>query len=132
VFEWVHTSLYDVDDRVCGALGHGRDVTARAREERQATLDRKILRALYDTVNVALWAIDEAGTFLVQDGRASMIPPGTLVGANVFALPGGGDGDADVRRALAGEAKHNVMMMAGRTGRAGWCRWRRSGRATPR
>jgi rsbT co-antagonist protein RsbR len=114
VFEWVHTCLYDVDDRVCGALGHGREVTARAREERLAALDRKILRAMYDTVNVALWAIDEAGTFLVQDGRASMIPPGTLVGANVFALPGGGEGDADVRRALAGEAKHNVMMMAGR------------------
>ena len=115
VYEWVHTCLYDGDDRVCGAQAHGRDVTARALQERQVTLDRRILRALYDTVNVALWAIDEAGTFLVQDGRASMIPPGTLVGANVFALPGGGgEGDAEVRRALAGEAKHNVMAMAGR------------------
>jgi rsbT co-antagonist protein RsbR len=120
VYEWVHTCLFDADDRVCGALCHGRDVTARAAQDRQAALDRRILRAIYDTVNVALWVIDAAGTFLVQDGRASGAPPGTLVGSNVFTFnPPDSEGRAEVQSALAGVAKHNIMEMHGKN----WESW---------
>ncbi|MBL9102371.1 MAG: PAS domain-containing protein [Myxococcales bacterium] len=112
-FEWLHACLYDADDRVCGAHCYGREVTARVAEAGQVALERRLLRAMAQSLNVGVWAIDGEGGFLLYEGRASQAPPGSLVGANIFALPGTEHGHSALREALAGQAKHNFMEMVG-------------------
>lgn len=116
VFEWLHTCLFAADGAVCGAALHGREVTDRVAAERQGALDHKILRALLETLPMVLWAIDADGIFKIQDGRAAMVPPGTMVGQSIFSLYGDA---AELRRAVAGEANHAISSEFGKV----WESW---------
>ena len=76
------------------------------------------LRAIFDNLELATWAVDMAGTIIVSEGgalRALGIPPGTLVGTNFFAIFGRGDGAANMHRAMAGEPVTATHVENGRT-----------------
>ena len=76
------------------------------------------LRAIFDNLELATWAVDMDGTIIVSEGgalRALGIPPGTLVGSNFFAVYGRGDGADNMRRAMAGESITATHVDHGRT-----------------
>lgn len=114
VFEWRRQQLVDADGAVRGAICFGCDVTIRTGVEQQRALDSQLIAAICEHVNVALWATDDKGVFLYQDGRASGVPARTLVGMNVFDLPSDEGGAADMRAALAGATKHNTKEQHGK------------------
>jgi rsbT co-antagonist protein RsbR len=113
VFAWQHACLFDADGRVCGAVCHGREVTTQAAADRLARRDQAILRVVHQTLGMVLWAIDTRGTFVIQCGRAAMVPEGSLVGQNILTLYGSGDGEA-IRAALRGEPDHGVSSQYGK------------------
>ena len=91
-----------------GALCFGIDITARAREERQISTERSVLRALLDNLPMSAWVLDPDGNYLLSDGKGLEFigaKPGQLVGLNAFevfsAIP---DALAVLRRGLDGEA----------------------------
>jgi rsbT co-antagonist protein RsbR len=87
--------------RVHGHLREG----ARAELERRA----EILRAMLDTVPVAVWAIDPEGTFFFQDGKGlgrAGVTPGQELGKDLFEVYAGQKFLEWVRDAMAGEATH--------------------------
>jgi rsbT co-antagonist protein RsbR len=114
VFEWWPRRRLGADGAVVGATCHGRDVTERAAAERQSALDRQMLAAIYDNLQIAAWAIDARGTFLVQEGRATLPAPRALLGMNLFELFGQNPAMADIRRGVAGEPSHTLTEEVGR------------------
>jgi rsbT co-antagonist protein RsbR len=112
VFEWLHRCVYAADGSPRGAVCYGRDVTARLAAERERVVEHQLLAAIAAHMSVALWAIDERGVFVYQDGRASRAPPRSMLGMNAFEVMQP-DGLADVRAVLAGELRHNRMELAG-------------------
>ncbi len=113
VFEWRRQQLVDADGAVRGAICFGCDVTIRTGVEQQSALECQMIATICEHVNCALWATDETGKFLYQDGRAAGVPPGTLVGMSVYDIPSEDNG-ADVRAAMAGATKHNTKEQGGK------------------
>lgn len=112
VFEWLHRCVYAEDGSLRGAVCYGREVTARAAAERERAIERQLLAAIIEHMSVSLWAIDERGVFLYQDGRASQAPPRSMLGVNAFeVIPPAGQ--AELRAVLAGELRHNRMELEG-------------------
>ncbi|AKT38105.1 STAS domain-containing protein [Chondromyces crocatus] len=115
------------------ADGHSRHLSCRmARPDEGPTIhgslhqhlveaDPVCKEALFDAIAahlpVGIWALDEEGKFLLQEGATTQsmgLAPRQYVGQNVFAL----HGDADVvrthvREALAGRATHYLSEMMG-------------------
>jgi rsbT co-antagonist protein RsbR len=98
-FKYFQCSARWVPERgeVYGSL---RDAEERIKHE----LKLKILQAINDNLPVCLWAIDDKGVFVLQDGKAcdaAGIKPGQFLGLNMFEIypP---EGTHEVRRALDG------------------------------
>ena len=103
--------LRDAQGRPVGATLYGHDVTARVRSERRHALESELLAAIIRNINITVWALDERGDFLYQDGKASVevgLKPHQFVGLNVFEAFPGNPGNAHVRRALAGETVRDM------------------------
>ncbi|MDC0716464.1 PAS domain-containing protein [Nannocystis bainbridge] len=87
----------------------GHDVSAREAAQARTALDSTMLMAIKENLEVALWAVDERGKFLFQDGKASElagVPRNFLVGKNIFELyKAQGNGEL-IARAIAGEPAH--------------------------
>ncbi|MBL9103015.1 MAG: PAS domain S-box protein [Myxococcales bacterium] len=66
------------------------------------------VRAIFNELDVIVWAVDAAGTIITSEGgalRALGLPPGAIVGQNFYELYGtSSDGFENMRRALAGES----------------------------
>ena len=94
------------DDRPTGATLYGHDATSRITVERRSLLESCMLQAIKEYLDIALWAIDDRGTFLYQDGkgvRTAGMTSHQFVGHSIFEVyKQGGDLDG-VRRALHGE-----------------------------
>ncbi len=89
-----------------GAL-HGQ-VEVLERAEPSAQLERKLLRTVMDTLEIALWAVEPDGTFVYHDGKAlatAGLTPGQFIGLNVFELYPANSGD-QIRAALDGTPSH--------------------------
>jgi rsbT co-antagonist protein RsbR len=119
LFEWSHRCVYDAGGGVCGAVCHGREVTARAAAEAQQLLEAQLLTAIREHMNIALWAIDAQGTMLYQEGRASTPRPGALVGMNMLELFAHSPGLPLLRGAMAGQMGHNLQEEGGKS----WETW---------
>ncbi|MCY1011990.1 STAS domain-containing protein [Nannocystis pusilla] len=89
-----------------GARLFGHDVGARVAAERRAALETTMLKAIKDNLDIAVWAIDERGVFLYQDGKAIRdmgIAPHQFVGLNMLELYKDLGNNPLIERALAGE-----------------------------
>ena len=79
-----------------------------------ARIERRLLRALMDNLDMVLWAIDRDGRFVYHDGKglaAAGMKPGQLLGLNIFELyDGGGD---EIRSAFTGAASTNSEQQHG-------------------
>ncbi|PCC70155.1 rsbT co-antagonist protein RsbR [Nannocystis exedens] len=96
----------DGEGRPLGVRLYGHDVTARVAAEARATLETTMLRAIKENLDIALWATDERGVFLYQDGKASAavgMAPHSLVGLNIFELYRDLGNTPLIERAMAGE-----------------------------
>jgi rsbT co-antagonist protein RsbR len=74
----------------------------------EARIEHLLFRAMLNTLEVALWAVDRTGKFVFQDGKslASVgLEPGQFVGANIFELYPPEVTDS-VEVALAGESSY--------------------------
>jgi len=84
--------------------------------DEQAALERDVLRALMENLDIAVWAADSTGQFVFHDGkglRSVGMTPGQLLGLNVFTLYGGGSDEVAVRAALAGELQYTSTIHEG-------------------
>lgn len=65
------------------------------------------VRAIFNNLDVIVWAVDSGGTIVVSEGgglKPLGLPPGTIVGQNFYTLYGeSSDGVNNMQRALAGE-----------------------------
>ncbi|MCA9659259.1 MAG: STAS domain-containing protein [Myxococcales bacterium] len=60
-------------------------------ETTTARIERRLLRALMENLDIVLWAVDRPGFFVYHDGKALEemdMAPGQLLGLNVFELYG--------------------------------------------
>lgn len=76
------------------------------------------VRAIFDNLELATWAVDMDGTIIVSEGgalRAMGLPPGSLVGQSFFEVYAGHEGPAQLRRAMAGEPVTLEHVLYGRT-----------------
>ncbi|WP_434421976.1 STAS domain-containing protein [Nannocystis pusilla] len=98
--------LRDEGGGTLGARLFGHDVGARVAAERRAALETTMLRAVKDNLDIAVWAIDERGVFLYQDGKAIRdmgLAPHQFVGLNMLELYKDVGNNPLIERALAGE-----------------------------
>lgn len=76
------------------------------------------VRAIFDNLDLATWAVDMDGTIIVSEGgalRAMGVPAGSLVGQSFFEVYAGMEGPAQLRRALTGEPLTLDHTLYGRT-----------------
>ncbi|MDC0715607.1 PAS domain-containing protein [Nannocystis bainbridge] len=108
-FEAWSQVIRDGDGRVVGATLCGHDVTARQREARRLGVDSRLLAALLENLDLAVWAIDKQANFVLQRGKALQtagLRPDHFAGQNYFDVYGDLENVEDIRRAIAGEATH--------------------------
>lgn len=77
-------------------------------EQAADRIERALLRAILDTLEIVLWAIDDTGKFVFHDGKAvttAGVRPGQFLGMNVFDLFPGESGQP-IRAALEGTPSH--------------------------
>ncbi|PCC67735.1 rsbT co-antagonist protein RsbR [Nannocystis exedens] len=106
-FEAWSQLIRDQDGVVVGATLCGHDVTARQREHRRLGIDSRLLAAMLDNLDLAVWAIDKQAKFVLQRGKAlhtAGLQRDQFVGQNYFDLYGNLSNVEDIRRAIAGEA----------------------------
>ncbi|WP_438021902.1 PAS domain S-box protein [Sorangium sp. So ce233] len=121
-FEWLHERLVDERGNVSGVGGFGQDVTERIEQLRRHQQKELILRTVTQTLPIVIWAIDREGIFTFHEGKgveSAGLQQGHLIGKNVFEVYASNDGNADLRRALAGEAIHAVASSHG----VSWENW---------
>ncbi|MDC0722018.1 STAS domain-containing protein [Nannocystis bainbridge] len=102
---WTQT-LGDGEGRPPGVRIYGHDVGARVTAERTAALETTMLRAIKDNLDIAVWAVDEHGVFVYQDGKAirdAGIAPHQFVGLNMLEMYKDLGNNPLIERALAGE-----------------------------
>lgn len=76
----------------------------------------RLLRAINDNLPVCLWAIDDTGDFIFQDGKGLEglgLKPGAFLGQNMFKMYPE-ENTAEVRRALTGEKSYFMNELGGR------------------
>ncbi|MDC0673174.1 STAS domain-containing protein [Nannocystis radixulma] len=96
----------DDDGRLRSVRLYGHDASARAADEARAALESTMLRAIKENLDIALWATDEHGVFLYQDGKAIVdagITPHQFVGLNMLELYKDIGNNPLIERALQGE-----------------------------
>ncbi|MCA9689337.1 MAG: STAS domain-containing protein, partial [Myxococcales bacterium] len=80
----------DDDGCVHGELLEQRaDAATRAAEARDTLIERRLLRALMDNLEIAVWATDRSGQFIYHDGKAlaaAGLAPGQFLGLNAFEI----------------------------------------------
>jgi rsbT co-antagonist protein RsbR len=79
-------------------------------ESLEVQIERMLLRAVMDTLEIVLWAVDREGTFVSHDGKAlatAGLTPHQFIGQNVFELYPPELCDV-IREALAGKPAHSV------------------------
>lgn len=89
---------------------YAHDITARAASERRQALERAMLSALKDNLDLVIVPIDRKGTILAQVGKG-LAPTGMvedqLVGLNLIELYGDTGEVHLLRDALAGQSRHS-------------------------
>ncbi len=78
-------------------------------ERLQIRVERRLLRAVMDNLEIALWAISPEGKFVYHDGKAlasAGMKPGQLLGLNVFELYGESSAQ-QIRDAVNGQQGFN-------------------------
>ena len=103
--EWLFSPLFDERGDPAGAIGFGRDITARVEAEAERRLHEQLFRALLDNLPIGVCAVDARGVAAFHDGkgaRAAGLEPGQLVGVNVLELYRGTPGCARWEAAIAG------------------------------
>ena len=84
-------------------------------ETMMSRVERALLRALYEQLDLVVWAVDDQGTFLIQDGKAmgqAGLEPGQSLGMNLFDIYPKEITDP-ARRALDGERSHLLSEVHG-------------------
>lgn len=87
-----------------------------AEERLKHEIKLKLLEELSDNLPICLWAIDERGVFVFQDGKgleAAGLKPGQFVGLNMFEIYPE-EGTREVRNALTGKMSYFVNEVDGR------------------
>ncbi len=88
---------------------------ADADERRQIRVERRLLRAMMENLEIALWAIEPDGTFIYHDGKAlatAGMTPGQLLGLNIFDLYGEASAE-EIRAAVNGQQTANHAVQHG-------------------
>ncbi|XYH92999.1 PAS domain S-box protein [Sorangium sp. So ce1128] len=115
-FEWLHERLLDDRGKVSGVGVFGQEVTARMQQLRRHQQKEVVLRTVTQTLPIVVWAIDRDGIFTFHEGKgvaSAGLQEGDHIGKNVFELYVDNDGNAALRRALAGEASHSLSEVHG-------------------
>ncbi len=76
------------------------------------------VRAIFENLELATWAVDMNGTIIVAEGgalRAMGLSPGALLGQSFFEVYAGGEGPDHLRHAMAGEPLTREHVLRGRT-----------------
>ncbi len=110
--------VIDPDGQVRQVIGYGLDITERKQAEEALLKSEALLRTVVANVPVILFAFDREGIVTLAEGKgleALNSKPGEVVGLSVFdlyrRLPAF---QADLRRALAGEAFSTLVEVSGR------------------
>jgi len=97
----------DAEGRPQGITLYGHDATARVAADARKALESTLLTALKDNLEMVMWAIDEQGVFLYQDGKAlgtAGLEPHQFVGQNMLEIYKDVGNNDLILRGLAGEA----------------------------
>ncbi|MFZ6178165.1 STAS domain-containing protein [Nannocystis pusilla] len=111
------------DGVVVGTTLSGHDVTARQRQLRSLGVESRMLAAMLDNLDLAVWAIDKQHNFVFQRGKALQtagLKRDHFVGQNYFDLYGDLENVDEIRRAIAGEAS---LAMATEVYGVHWLSW---------
>lgn len=95
-----------------GALCYATDVSERQRAMRRAEIESTALRAILESLTIAVWVVDPQGVYLYQEGKALAglgLVGGQMVGFNVFDLFRGLPELEVLRAGLTGEAAHYAV-----------------------
>jgi diguanylate cyclase (GGDEF)-like protein/PAS domain S-box-containing protein len=114
----IHRSpLRDESSAVIGLAGTMRDITARKEADAALRRSEERLRTVVTNAPVALFAIDQHGTFTLAEGRGINLlglPAAGVVGQDLAGVFAGAPRVAEqFRRALAGEAHTAIAELAG-------------------
>jgi rsbT co-antagonist protein RsbR len=105
---------------------HAHDVTARVASDRRQRLESALYTALTSHLELAVWAIDRRGTFLLQEGKALRtigMTDGQLCGTNIFEVYGGTSDISLIEDAVAGTPGHTPPGPAPETHGVQWESW---------
>ncbi|MDC0673418.1 STAS domain-containing protein [Nannocystis radixulma] len=97
----------DAEGRPLGVTLYGHDATARLAREARLALESTLLTAIKDNLEIVMWAIDEQGLFLYQDGKAlrtAGIEPHQFVGQSMLEIYKDVGHNELIMRGLAGES----------------------------
>ncbi len=120
----VHISLSlspmrDAGGNIIGAIGVGRDVTARVAAEEKLHLTLERLQAVVSHMPIALWTLDRDGIVTLSEGTLLEklgFKPGQLVGISALEIFRGNEEIVGhMRSALAGGMEHFTMPYGGLT-----------------
>ena len=104
------------------AILYAHDVTDRVASERRVRLEKAVLGAIKDSLDVGLWVVDRRGTFLYHEGKGNETSGiDGFVGRNVFELFGESTGNKMLRLALTGESQHTPPEDYGGMFWESWC-----------
>lgn len=84
-------------------------------ETMMSRVERALLRALYEQLELVVWAVDDQGVFLIQDGKAMAqagLEPGQFIGMNLFDIYPKEVSDP-ARLALEGGRSHSLNEVHG-------------------
>jgi rsbT co-antagonist protein RsbR len=105
---------------------HADDVTDRVARERRQALETALYHALKSHLELAVWAVDRQGVFLLQEGKALRtigMTDGQLCGVNIFEVYGGTSDIALIQDAIAGAPGHTPPGSAAETHGIQWESW---------
>lgn len=115
VCEWTCHPERDAEGRRVAAGCYGRDVTGEVADTAASRLERAMLRAIVENVNIIVWAMEPNGNCTYHQGRALAsinLPQHALVGQNLREIYANLDPEP-LDRACAGEVQHSISEVEG-------------------
>ena len=104
--EWTGSPERDDAGQLLALACYGQDVTAKLAAERQCRVERQMLRALMDNLEIVAWAMRRDGLCTYHDGRGISsigLERGAFVGKNIHELFPQQSGASPFDRVFAGE-----------------------------